>query len=45
MEIGENFVFIPVEKMADIRKNIGFWKDGNESRTTKSLEFPYRETA
>ena len=45
MEIGENFIFITGEKMAAIRKNIGFWKNGNKSRTDKSLEFLYRETA
>ena len=44
IEIGESFFFITGEKMTAIKKNIGFWKNGNKSRTDKSLEFLYKET-
>ena len=44
IEIGESFFFITGEKMTAIRKNIGFWKNGNKTRTGSSLDFLYKET-
>src|SRR5882762_3459885 len=45
IEIGESFFFITGEKMTAIRKNIGFWKNGNKARTDSSLDFLYKETS
>jgi hypothetical protein len=44
VEIGESFFFITGEKMTAIKKNIIYWKRGNQSLTATSLEFLYKET-
>jgi hypothetical protein len=39
MEIGENFYYMTGEIMAVIKKNIGYWKNWNNSRSEASLKF------
>ncbi|WP_419699078.1 hypothetical protein [Mucilaginibacter sp. NFX135] len=42
-EIGENFYYMTGEIMAVIKKNIGYWKNWNNSRSKGSLDFLNRE--
>jgi hypothetical protein len=42
-EIGENFYYMTGEMMAVIKKNIGYWKNWNNSRSEASLEFLNKE--
>lgn len=42
-EIGESFYYITGEKMAIVNKNIGYWKNWNNSRSEASLEFMNKE--
>jgi regulator of replication initiation timing len=42
-EIGENFYYMTGEIMAVIKKNIGYWKNWNDSRSEASLEFLNKE--
>ncbi|MEZ2339365.1 hypothetical protein AB6735_27220 [Mucilaginibacter sp. RCC_168] len=44
IEIGESFFFVTGEMMTAIKKNIGYWKNWNNARTEKSLEFLHKET-
>ena len=42
-EIGENFYYMTGEVMAIIKKNVGYWKNRNDSRSEASLEFLNKE--
>ena len=42
-EIGENFYYMTGEMMAVIKKNIGYWKNWNNSRSKASLDFLNKE--
>lgn len=44
IEIGESFFFVTGEMMTTIKKNIGYWKNWNNARTEKSLDFLHKET-
>jgi hypothetical protein len=39
VDIAENFYFVTGEKMAIVKKNIGYWNNYNNSRSEKSLDF------
>jgi hypothetical protein len=43
VDIAENFYFVTGEKMAIVKKNIGYWENYNDSRSEKSLEFLNQE--
>lgn len=43
VDIAENFYFVTGEKMAIVKKNIGYWKNYNNSRSEKSLDFLNQE--
>ncbi|MDN5289045.1 MAG: hypothetical protein JWR38_5319 [Mucilaginibacter sp.] len=43
VEIGENFYYMTGEIMVVIKKNIGYWKNWNSSRSEASLEFLNKE--
>jgi hypothetical protein len=43
IEIAESFYYVTGEKMAIIKKNIGYWQNRNNSRSNNSLEFLSRE--
>ena len=43
IDIAENFYFVTGEKMAIVKKNIGYWQNYNNSRSEKSLEFLNQE--
>ena len=44
VEIGESFYYVAGEKLTAIKKNIGYWKNWNNSRTEASLNFLSKET-
>ncbi len=44
VEIGESFYYITGEKMASIKKNIGYWKSNNPFRTPETIEYLKKET-
>ncbi|WCT13750.1 hypothetical protein [Mucilaginibacter jinjuensis] len=43
IEIGENFYYITGEKMTIVKKNIGYWKNWNNSRSEASLDYLKKE--
>jgi hypothetical protein len=43
VEIAENFYFVTGEKMAIVKKNIGYWQNWNNSRSEASLDFLNKE--
>ena len=43
VEIAENFYFVTGEKMAVLKKNIDYWKNYNNTRSDKSLDFLNQE--
>ena len=43
VDIAENFYFVTGEKMAVVKKNIGYWKNYNNARSEKSLDFLNKE--
>jgi hypothetical protein len=43
VDIAENFYFVTGEKMALVQKNIGYWKNYNNSRSDNSLDFLSQE--
>ena len=43
VDIAENFYYVTGEKMAIVKKNIGYWKNYNNSRSEKSLDFLNKE--
>ncbi|MET3979765.1 hypothetical protein ABIB62_002355 [Mucilaginibacter sp. UYP25] len=43
VDIAENFYFVTGEKMAIVKKNIGYWQNYNNSRSEKSLDFLNQE--
>jgi hypothetical protein len=43
VEIAENFYFVSGEKMAIVKKNIGYWQNWNSSRSEASLDFLNKE--
>ena len=43
VDIAENFYFVTGEKMAIVKKNIDYWKNYNNSRSDKSLDFLNQE--
>jgi hypothetical protein len=43
VEIAENFYFVTGEKMAIVKKNLGYWKNFNNARSDKSLDFLNQE--
>ncbi|MFD0763250.1 hypothetical protein ACFQZI_00195 [Mucilaginibacter lutimaris] len=43
VEITESFYFVTGEKMAIIKKNMGYWANYNTSRSGKSLDFLQQE--
>ena len=43
IDIAENFFFVTGEKMAIVKKNIGYWQNWNNSRSAASLEFLNKE--
>ncbi|HEY8929519.1 MAG TPA: hypothetical protein VIM55_10030 [Mucilaginibacter sp.] len=43
-ETGEHFYFMTGEKMAAIKKNVGYWRNWNNSRSSSSLQFLTAET-
>jgi hypothetical protein len=43
VEIAENFYFVTGEKMAIVKKNIGYWQNWNNSRSEPSLDFLNKE--
>lgn len=43
VDIAENFYFVTGEKMAVVKKNIGYWKNYNIARSEKSLDFLNKE--
>ena len=45
VEIAENFYFVTGEKMAVVKKNIGYWQNWNNSRSEASLGFLSKELA
>ncbi|MEO7215489.1 hypothetical protein [Mucilaginibacter sp.] len=43
IDIAESFYFVTGEKMAIVKKNIGYWQNWNHSRSEASLEFLNKE--
>jgi hypothetical protein len=43
VDIAESFYFVTGEKMAIVKKNIGYWKNYNNARSEKSLDFLNKE--
>ncbi|MES2268761.1 MAG: hypothetical protein V4520_18500 [Bacteroidota bacterium] len=43
VDIAENFYYVTGEKMAIVKKNIDYWKNYNNSRSDKSLDFLNQE--
>jgi len=43
VDIAENFYYVTGEKMAIVKKNIGYWRNWNNSRSGASLEFLNKE--
>ena len=44
VEIGESFYYVTGEKLASIKKNVGYWKNWNNQRSEASLDFLNKET-
>jgi hypothetical protein len=42
-EVAENFYYVTGEKMAVVKKNIGYWKNYHNARSEKSLDFLNQE--